>query len=126
MFLDALLVAPVGEEGVEELDAEHLYLAQWLEGAHVDVRALSDVQEDAVQEEQEGLDVQVLTPRQAQIEEELREPFVVDQVRLVRGVEWSGLRRRLVFVSLSVVSLRICILLVLLLVNLLKLVPSAL
>lgn len=40
--------------------------------------ALGDVEEDAVDEEQEGLDVQELAPTEAQIEEELSEAFVVD------------------------------------------------
>lgn len=72
LLLNPFLVASVCEQSVEELNAQHLNLSKLLEGAHINVRALSYIQKDTVQEEQESLDVQVLTPRETEIKEEFR------------------------------------------------------
>ena len=40
--------------------------------------ALCDVEEDTIDEEQERFNVEILAPRQAQIEEELRQSLIVD------------------------------------------------
>jgi len=63
-------------------------LLNLLEGRDIDVRALSDVQENTVQKENVGLDVEVLAPREAKIEEELRKSLIFDLLLL-------GIRRRL-------------------------------
>ena len=55
---------------VDELDREHLNLTVLLESAHTNVVSLGDVEKDAVDEEEEGLDVQELAPAEAEIEEE--------------------------------------------------------
>lgn len=49
-----------------------------LKSAHADMVSLRDVKENAVDEEQEGLDIQELAPAQAQVEEELCEALVVN------------------------------------------------
>jgi hypothetical protein len=85
-----VLFAPVSvvEESIEEFDRQYLDLLNLLEGRDIDVRALSDVQENTVQKENVGLDVEVLAPREAKIEEELRKSLIFDLLLL-------GIRRRL-------------------------------
>ena len=85
-----VLLAPVSvvEESIEEFDRQYLDLLNLLEGRDIDVRALSDVQENTVQKENVGLDVEVLAPREAKIEEELRKSLIFDLLLL-------GIRRRL-------------------------------
>lgn len=83
-----VLLAPVSvvEESIEELNRKYLDLLNLLEGRDIDVRALSDVQENTVQKENVGLDVEVLAPREAKIEEELRKSLIFDLLLLgIRG-----------------------------------------
>ena len=63
---------------VEELDAQHIDVFQVFHRGYIDVLAFSDVQEHTIDEKQECFDVQVLAPRETQVEEELRKSFVVN------------------------------------------------
>lgn len=42
------------------------------------MRSLRDVQKDSVDEKEEGLNIEELAPREAQIKEELRQSFIVN------------------------------------------------
>lgn len=76
---EALLAdATVGEQVVDKLDRQDFDLVVVLEAADADVVAFGDVEEDTVDEEQEGLDVKELAPTETQIEEELGEALIVD------------------------------------------------
>jgi hypothetical protein len=88
------VVRPVLEKLVEEFDGEHFYLFQRLELWDVHMRSLGDVQKDSIHKVQEELELQVLTPRQAQIEEELTKPLEFNEVRLVTLLvtKLSGIR----------------------------------
>ena len=50
---------------IDELNRKNLDLGSLLETTHIDMIALRDIQEHTVDKEQERLNVQVLTPRQA-------------------------------------------------------------
>ena len=76
---DALLAdRSISEQMVDKLDAEHLDLVVLLETTHVDVVTLRDVQEDTIDEEEEGLDIQELAPAETEVKEELSQALVVD------------------------------------------------
>lgn len=89
-LLQVLLASvSVVEEPVEELNREHLDLLDLLEGRDVDVRALGDVQENTIQKENVGLNVEMLAPGEAKVEEELRKSLIFDLLLLAicRGLE---------------------------------------
>ena len=76
---DALLAnRSIGQQVVNEFDGEHLDLVVLFEAADVDVIALRDVQEDAVDEEQERFYVQELAPTETEVKEELGQSLVID------------------------------------------------
>lgn len=83
-FLNSHLieVAPVLKQLIEELYRKDLNLLYWLELRDVHVGASSDVQEDAVNEEEEELELQVVAPGETEVEEELTQSLEFDQVRL--------------------------------------------
>lgn len=56
---------------IDELDAEHLDLMVLFKAAHIDMIALCDIQKDAIDKEEESLNVQELAPAETQIKEEL-------------------------------------------------------
>jgi hypothetical protein len=68
---------------VEELDGEDFDVLQVLKLRDVDVGALGDVEEDAIQEVEEEFEFKVLAPGQAEVEEELAQPLKLDQAGLV-------------------------------------------
>ena len=63
---------------VKEFNGQHINRVDVLERGNVDVLALCNVQEHTINEEEEGLNVQMLAPAQAQIKKELREPLVIN------------------------------------------------
>ena len=77
--IDALLTyCSVGEKMIDKFDWEYLDLTCLFKSTDVDVIALCDIEEDTIDEEQERFNVEILAPRQAQIEEELRQSLIVD------------------------------------------------
>ena len=63
---------------IDELDWENFDLTCFFKATDVYVVALCDVEEDTIDEEQERFNVEILAPRQAQIEEELSQSLIVD------------------------------------------------
>ena len=61
----------VGKQVVDELDWEYLNFIILFETTHIDVVTLCNIQKDTIDEEEEGLNIEELTPTQAQIKEEL-------------------------------------------------------
>lgn len=89
--IDSLLAhLSVGKQMVDELDGEDFDLVDLLEPTHVDVVALRDIEEDAVDEKEEGLDVEELAPREAQVEEELCQALIVNS-SAVKGISLAFL-----------------------------------
>ena len=63
---------------VDELDWENFDLTCLFKATDVDVVTFGNVEKDTIDEEQERFNVEILAPRQAQIEEELRQSLIVD------------------------------------------------
>ena len=63
---------------VDELNTEHLDLMVLFEAAHIDVIAFRDVKKDTVDEEEERFDVEKLAPAEAEVEEKLSQPLIVN------------------------------------------------
>ena len=80
-----LLLAPISilEQLIEEFNWQDFNLIEIFESWNVHMRSIGDVQKYTIQEENIGLNVQMLAPRQAQIEEKLGESFVFDYFWLV-------------------------------------------
>lgn len=65
---------------VDELDRKHLNLMVFFESTNVDMVSLGDIEENTVDKEEEGLNVEELTPGETQVEKELREALIVDSL----------------------------------------------
>ena len=63
---------------INEFYGEHLNLMVFFKSADTYVVTLGDVEEYAVDKEEEGLNVQELAPTEAQVEEEFSEALIVD------------------------------------------------
>lgn len=78
-FIGALLTErSVGQKVVDEFNRKDLDLVILFESTNVDVVSLCDVKEDTIDEEEEGLDVEELAPREAKVKEEFCESLVVN------------------------------------------------
>ena len=63
---------------IEKVNTQNLDLVEVFKLRNVDVLAFCDVEENAVNEKQERLDIQMLAPTQTQVKEKFREAFVID------------------------------------------------
>jgi len=54
---------------IKELYRKDFYFIQIFKARDIDMGAFGDVQKDSIEEEKEGFNVQILTPRKAQIKE---------------------------------------------------------
>jgi hypothetical protein len=79
-FLSLCASSSVGEEVVEKLNAEGRDVFYVTEDTHVDVLATSDIQENAIDEEQESFHIEELAPTQAEIKKKLTQPFVLNSL----------------------------------------------
>ena len=61
----------IGKQMIEKLNRQNVDGVEIFQCWNVDVLAFCDVQEDTVDEEQEGLNVQMLAPTEAEVEEKL-------------------------------------------------------
>ena len=68
---------PVGQEMIEKLNTQDWDVFEVSEYRNVDMLSAGNVQKHTVKEEQEGLNIQVLAPGQAEVKEELTETFVL-------------------------------------------------
>ena len=61
----------IGKQMIEKLNRQNVDGVEIFQCWNVDMLAFCDVQEDTVDEEQEGLNVQMLAPTEAEVEEKL-------------------------------------------------------
>ena len=64
-------LVPVIEQFIKELNRQNIDLLNLLKSRYIDMRTVCDVQKDAIEEENICFDVEMLAPREAEIEEEL-------------------------------------------------------